>query len=141
MYDMSMQMTKERKITLAILGLIIIVLLGLLIRSRSTPSLNINNPAVVQLDNGMVKVFGKFACLSMRSGVTNPDCALGFKTAENVYYGLDTSSASSMAANLTPQDDLAITGTFAPASELDSDKFKNYAVSGVIKVKDIFKGQ
>ena len=126
---------KKRVIRIVFLGLALIVIAFILQRIWASKYAPYNGP----IGGAEVQLGGKFICLPLKTAETdNTECKLGFVSDNDIYYAIDTSSASSLSPNVSPADRIYIYGVVIPATEIESDDFDKYDINGLIRVRLIY---
>ena len=87
-----------------------------------------------------VRIPGKFSCLPFKNiSATKATCVLGLQGDDNKAYALDTSSATTLATDVTPADHIFIHGILIPYKSITNEDWKKYNIEGVIRVQEIYK--
>jgi len=85
-------------------------------------------------------ITGNFSCLPLKTGAEQEgDCALGVKSRDGLYYGLDISRIQDANTDLKADDTIAVTGFLKSIEDVASNEWDEYNVAGVIKVNTLLR--
>ena len=85
-------------------------------------------------------ITGNFSCLPLKTGIVDEmDCALGVKSRDGLFYGLDISRIQDANTDLKADDTIAVTGFLRSITEVSSNEWDAYNIAGVIKVNTLLR--